>query len=88
MTYVKLIALPNTRFKKGTEVFDYDYPYSDHKRITLDYWEQCKLEGGICVRGIRVCENNPCENGMGYKPGEEREDGEYCHWKEFKVEIL
>jgi hypothetical protein len=89
MKYVKLIARPDTWFKTGTEVYDYDYPYSDKKRITLEYWDQSLKEcGHVCARGIRVCEDNPNENGMGYKAGDEREDGEYCHLDEFDVEIV
>lgn len=89
MKYVKLTARPNTWFKAGTEAYNYGFHYSEKKRVTLEYWEQCKIEGGgICVRGIRVCEDNPNENGMGCKPGEEREDGEYCMWDEFDVEIV
>jgi hypothetical protein len=88
MKFVKLIARPDTWFKEGTEVYDYDADYSDRKRVTLDYWNQCVTEGGICVRGIRVCEDNPNENGMGCHSGEEREDGEYCSCDEFNVEIV
>ena len=89
--YVKLTAKPNTWFKEGTEVYDYDFHYSEKKRITLDYWNKSLGEyggGGINVRGIRVCEDNPNENGMGCKPGEEREDGEWCRCDEFNVEII
>jgi hypothetical protein len=85
MKYAKLVAKKDTWFKEGTEVYDYDADYNEKKRVTWEYWEQCKDEGGICVRGIRVCENNPNENGMGYKSGDERIDGEYCHWDEFDV---
>lgn len=85
MKYAKIVAKPNSWFKEGTEVYDYDANYENKKRVTWDYWEQCKSEGGICVRGIRVCEDSPNENGMGCKSGEERIDGEYCHWDEFNV---
>ena len=91
MKYVKLIAKPDTWFKEGTEVFDYDVEYSKKKRVTLEYWNACLGSygaGHICVRGIRVCEDNPNENGMGCKPGEEREDGEWCSCDEFNVEII
>ena len=89
MKYVKLTAKSDTWFKDGSEVYDYDYPYSDRKRITLDYWLECISDGGgICVRGIRVCEDNPNENNMGCKVGEEREDGEYCSCEEFEVEVI
>ena len=93
MKYVKLTARPNTWFKAGTEVYDYDKDYSAKIRVSLEYWEQCKSECGICVRGIRVCESgyeidSSVNGGMGCKLGEERIDGEYCHCDEFDVEIV
>ncbi len=89
MKYVKLTAKPDTWFKEGAEVYDYDAHYSEKKRVTLDYWNQMVKEGyGICVRGIRVCEDNPNENGNGWVAGEERGDGEYCMLGEFNVEIV
>lgn len=88
MKCVKLTAKPNTWFKVGTEVYDYDAKYEDKKRVTLDYWNQAVSEGGICVRGIRVCEDNPNENGMGCKADDERVDGEWCSCNEFEVEIV
>ena len=90
MKYVKLIAKPNTWFKEGTEVYDYDFPYSDRKLITLEYWETCKIwGGGINVRGIRVCELGYEQGGcLNCKPGEEREDGEYCSCDEFEVSVI
>ena len=85
--FVKLIAKPNTWFKEGTGVFDYDYPYEDKRRITLNTFERSwKPFGIILVRGIRVCDDNP--NGMGYTIGYEREDGEQCSIDEFEVEII
>jgi hypothetical protein len=89
MKFVKLIAKPDTWFKAGTEVYEYLSDYSERKRVTLDYWNRCLAEGGgICVRGIRVCEDNPNENGMGCYVGEEREDGEYCSCDEFDMKII
>lgn len=88
MKYVKLIAKPDTWFKEGTEVFHYEYDYSDQRRLTLEEWEMWKSSGICLVRGIRVCEDNPNENGMGCKAGDEREDGECCSIDEFDVEIL
>lgn len=85
---VKLTAKPDTWFKAGTEVFNYDFDYEDKKRITLEEWNQAIKDRGICVRGIRVCEDSPNENGMGYKAGDERTDGEWCSIDEFDVEIL
>jgi hypothetical protein len=92
MKYVKLTARPDTWFKEGTEVYDYDANYEDKKRVTLDYWNECMGEGGgigICVRGIRECELG-YENDvpLNCKPGEERIDGEYCSCDEFDVEII
>jgi hypothetical protein len=89
MNHVKLVSRHDTWFKEGTEVYDYDAHYFEQKRITLEYWNQCLNDGGnICVRGIRVCENNPNENHMDCKPGEEREDGEWCACDEFDVTII
>jgi len=90
MKYVKLIARPDTWFKEGTEVYDYDANYSDKKRITLDYWNTClKESNGICVRGIRVCElKYEIDGSLGHKNGDEREDGEYCSCDEFDVEVI
>lgn len=89
MKYVKLTAKPDTWFKEGTEVFDYDADYSEGKRVTLEHWETCEKGHGICVRGIRVCEggyeNDPPLN---CPVGREREDGEYCCCDEFHVEIV
>jgi hypothetical protein len=95
LKFVKLIARSNTWFKEGTEVYDYDADYSDKKMVTLDYWDTCRKEGngicvrGICVRGIRVCElGYETDGSLGYKNGDEREDGEYCSCDEFDVEII
>jgi hypothetical protein len=89
MKYVKLIAKKDTWFKEGTEVYDYDFPYSDKKHITLEYWEMCLKESGhLFARGIRVCEDCPNENKMGCKPGDEREDGEWCACDEFEMTII
>jgi len=85
MKYAKLVAKKDTWFKEGTEVYDYDFRYEDKKRVTWNYWEECKAGGGICVRGIRVVEDALYEVALGCKPGEERIDGEYCHWDEFDV---
>lgn len=88
MKYVKLTARPNTWFKEGTEVYNYDFMWVEQRMVTLDYWNACLNEGnGICVRGVRVCEEG-YEQGLGCKPGEERIDGEYCSCDEFDVEII
>ena len=78
MKLVKLIAKPNTWFKEGTEVYNYDgVPF------TLDEYEECKYSSGtILARGIRVC-----EHASELRPlGEEYIDGEYCDIDEFEVE--
>jgi len=87
MKYVKLTAKPDTWFKAGTEVYDYDSSPGHLTRVTVPEWERALKETGICVCGIRVCEDNDNENGMGCKPGEERWDGEWCHVDEFTAEI-
>jgi len=80
MKYVKLVAKPDTWFKEGTEVYEYDSDYEQKKRITLDYWNDCvnsnALIKGICVRGIHN------------EDGEEMIDGEFCPLDEFDVEII
>ncbi len=81
MKYVKLIARPNTWFKEGTEVFDYDSDYEDAKRLTLEEWNKWLESGIICVRGIRVCES---VNEL-TEVGEEYIDGESCGCREFDV---
>ncbi len=87
MKYAKLVAKKDTWFKEGTEVYNYDYKYEDKKRVTWDYWEQCKSEGGICVRGIRISDME-CEIVCGNSNGKEYIDGEYCHWDEFDVTMV
>ena len=97
MSYVKLIAKPDTWFKSGTEVYDYDCDAPDDlRRVTLADWEKHEKEwrqyggqGGfiICVRGIRVIEAGYEEKLFG-AVGTERWDGEACSSHEFEVEIV
>jgi hypothetical protein len=90
MKYVKLTARPNTWFKEGTEVFNYDSDYNDKKRITVQEWNDALGDygrGGIAVRGLRVCELG-YEMDLGYNVGDIREDGEWCRCDEFDVEYL
>lgn len=82
--YVKLIAKPDTWFKVGTEVFDYD-EYG--KRYTLEDYNKWLESGIILARGTRVCEHG-YELNIGYKNGEEREDGELCNINEFDMTIV
>ena len=83
MKYVKLIAKPDTWFKAGTEVSNYD----KNRRLTVEEWKEWG-NSIVLVRGIRICEDNPNENGMGYKAGDERIDGECCGCDEFDIEIV
>lgn len=75
-------------FKKGTEclVEDGNSLWStDNQEVTDQQimFNPSKIQG-IFV-GIRICEDNPCENRLGYKAGDEREDGELCSLDEFEV---
>ena len=86
MKYVKLIAKPNTFFKAGTEVFDYN---EFGKRITLESYNECLKSGTILVRGTRICQfSTELLIGSGYKMGEERIDGELCDINEFDMTIV
>lgn len=87
MKYVKLTARPDTWFKAGTEVYDYDcHPPEDTRRITLDAWTEWSQYRMVLARGIRVIEN-PASEGGG-QVGEERWDGESCSIDEFDIEIV
>ena len=93
MKYVKLTAKPNTWFKDGTEVYHYDFDYSEKRRLTLEelseWYNDPAMVKGILVRGIRVCKEGYEQNDpLNYKIGEEREDGEFCSFDEFNVEII
>jgi len=79
---VRLIAKPNTWFKEGTEVYNYD-KYG--VRFTLDEYKEWEKSGTILTRGLRVCENPESENKL---LGEEYIDGEYCDIDEFEVEFI
>ena len=89
MKYVKLIAKPDTWFKAGTEVYDYDSSFpSNLKRITLDVWEECSTFTGIkaiLATGIRVADTDHEIELFGVG---ERWDGEHCSCDEFDVEIV
>ena len=85
MKYVKLVARPNTWFKEGTEVYDYDCSYEDKKRITLEQWTQWVADGMYCARGTRISES---ENEL-VPVGKEYFDGECGSLDEFEaVEIV
>ena len=86
MKYVKLTAKPNTWFKEGTEVYDYNCnPPEQLLRVTLEEWESCVNFTGIksiLVRGITVSQYDNEIKLFG------RWDGECCHLDEFDVEIV
>lgn len=42
----------------------------------------------ILVRGIRISDDNPNENALGYKPNCKRIDGESCFLDEFDIETV
>ena len=79
MKKVKLIAKPNTWYKDGTQVLNYDGE-------EFDYYEylDAELTGGILCRGLRVCES---KNEL-HEIGEEYIDGEYCLLTEFNIEVI
>jgi hypothetical protein len=90
MTYVKLIAKPDTWFKEGSEVYAYDCnPPEDLRRITYAEWEEMQLGWDprsfvVLARGIRVVEAG-YEEALFGPPGTERWDGESCGSDEFEV---
>ena len=87
MKVIRLIAKPDTWFKEGIEVYDYD-EYG--VRFTLDEYEEWKKSGNILARGIRVCKN-PLSEGTEHTPkvlGEEYIDGELCDIDEFEVDVI
>ena len=86
MKYVKFIAKPDEWFKKGTEVFYQDKKYLS-RRMTIEEYEEIKNSSypAAVFVGIRVCEDNPNERNFS-EPGEERIDGEWCHFEEFNIE--
>jgi hypothetical protein len=85
MKYVKLTAKPNTWFKAGTEVYDYNCREDCKERITLEQWNEWQDCGFILTRGYRISENDRSEN---VPVGVEYFDGESCGIIEFEVEIV
>lgn len=89
MKYVKLTAKPDTWFKEGTEVYDYNCkPPEQLLRVTLEEWESCVNFTGIkaiCVRGLR---NTQLKYEIDIFGEGERWDGELCECGEFEVEIV
>lgn len=73
MKYVKLIAKPDTWFKAGSEVWHYD----EHRRLTLEEWNEWFKSGIALVSGIHVSERDELDG-----------DGELCTCDEFDVEIV
>lgn len=92
MKYIKLTAKPNTWFKEGTEVYDYDCrPPSNLKRMTLDSWNSWNDPNyaSVCLaRGIRIASADYSYEMENFKEGEEYWDGENCSCLEFDVEIV
>ncbi len=87
MSYVKLIAKPNTWFKAGTEVYDYDcWPPTTLFRVSLEQWHTWSLTGFALLRGQRITENPDSEGGG--KVGDEYWDGETCAVDEFDAEVV
>jgi hypothetical protein len=80
MKYVKLTAKPDTWFKEGTEVYDYNCrPPEQLLRVTLEEWESCvNFNGikGICVCGFRIPQFENLE--IDIFGGGGRWDGEFC----------
>ena len=89
MKYVKLTTKPDTWFKEGTEVYDYNCnPPEQLLRVTLEEWESCVNFTGIkarCVCGLRTPQ---LENEIDIFGEGERWDGEFCSIDEFDVEIV
>lgn len=89
MKFVKLTAKPDTWFKEGTEVYDYNCnPPEQLQRVSLEEWESCvNFEGikAICVCGLR---NMQLEKEIEIFGKGERWDGECCGCDEFHVEIV
>jgi len=91
MKYVKLTAKPDTWFKEGTEVYDYNCrPPEQLLRVTLEEWESCVNFHGIkaiCVCGFRIPQFENEIDIFGEGEGG-RWDGECCSVYEFEVEIV
>ncbi len=89
MKFVKLTAKPDTWFKEGTEVYDYDCdPPNTLFRITLEVWESyVNFQGikAILARGIRKPQ---LQREIELFGEGERWDGEFCGIDEFEVEIV
>ena len=89
MKFVKLTAKPNTWFKEGTEVYNYDCnPPEQLLRVTLEEWESSvNFNGikGICVCGFHIPQR---ENEIDILGEGGCWDGEFCSIDEFEVEIV
>ena len=91
MSYIKLIARPDTWYKAGTEVFwedavsDEPRHIATKRRLTVVEWNDLKRpeNAGIGCVGIRVTEDSASEGGS--IVGEERWDGEWCLIEEFEA---
>lgn len=85
--FVKFVAKPDTWFKSGEEVLWEDSQYKC-RRPTVAEFNNIKKDNAAVFVGIRVCEDSPNENGLGYKAGDERMDGEWCPLDEFEISIV
>lgn len=94
MSYIRLIARPDTWYKAGSEVFwenaveGAPREVASKRRLTLAEWEEIKRpeNAGIGCVGIRITEDPDSEGGG--IAGEERWDGEWCMIDEFDVEMV
>lgn len=85
--FVKFVAKSKTWFKAGQEALWEDSNFKI-RRPNLKEFEQIKKCGAAVFIGTRVCEDNPNENALGYKAGDERPDGEWCQLDEFYISIV
>jgi len=82
--HVKLIAKPDTWFKEGTEVCNYNSTLNNRIPISIEEYEEAKRHGIISARGFRISEDYESE---AIPVGEEYFDGEECSLDEFDIEI-
>jgi hypothetical protein len=92
MPYIKFVAIPDTWYNAGTEVFIDDFWEEYPKRPTLEEYEKYMIgwlvEGKkeICgFRGTRTSENFEAE---GIPVGISYCDGEVCGLDEFEISIV
>lgn len=81
MSYVKLIARPDTWFKVGKEVYDADSVPDDPCRIDVGQWGRWQRIGNVLASGVHVL---PSE----IEPSPEIWDTKLCSVGDFIVEIV